>query len=72
MLLLLQVTDLGAVLHMVGGTAASAMIFLLPGLLLMNAAIIKATTSYATFSQVCGKKGRCESLGLWFRVGLGA
>lgn len=36
-----QVTDLGAVLHMVGGTAASFMIFVLPGLMLVNAAIVK-------------------------------
>eukprot|EP00884_Botryococcus_braunii_P010874 jgi/Botrbrau1/19789/Bobra.0124s0037.1 len=35
------VTDLGSVLHMVGGTAAAFMIFFLPGLLLINAAIIK-------------------------------
>ena len=34
-------TDLGAVLHMVGGTAASFMIFFLPGMLLVNAAIVK-------------------------------
>jgi sodium-coupled neutral amino acid transporter 7/8 len=39
------VTDLGAVLHMVGGTAASYMIFFLPGLLLINAAIVKRTAS---------------------------
>ncbi len=37
----LQVSDLGAVLHMVGGTAASFMIFVLPGLMLVNAAIVK-------------------------------
>ena len=37
----MQVTDLGAVLHMVGGTAASFMIFVLPGLMLVNAAIVK-------------------------------
>jgi hypothetical protein len=29
-----QVTDLGSVLHLIGGTAASYMIFFLPGLLL--------------------------------------
>ena len=40
-----QVTDLGAVLHMVGGTAASYMIFFLPGLLLINAAIVKHSAS---------------------------
>jgi hypothetical protein len=28
------VTDLGSVLHLIGGTAASYMIFFLPGLLL--------------------------------------
>lgn len=42
------VTDLGAVLHMIGGTAAAFMVFLLPGLLLMNAAIIKHTTAGST------------------------
>ena len=36
-----QVTDLGQVLHMVGGTAAAFMIFFLPGMLLINAAIVK-------------------------------
>ncbi len=41
----LQVTDLGQVLHMVGGTAASYMIFFLPGMLLLNAAIVKRTAS---------------------------
>lgn len=46
----LVVTDLGQVLHMIGGTAASFMIFFLPGLLLMNAAIIKHATSYANLS----------------------
>lgn len=34
-------SDLGQVLHMVGGTAASFMIFFLPGLMLINAAIVK-------------------------------
>ena len=43
----MQVTDLGAVLHMVGGTAASYMIFFLPGMLLLNAAIVKKTASMA-------------------------
>ena len=38
---MLQVSDLGAVLHMVGGTAASFMIFFLPGMMLINAAIVK-------------------------------
>ncbi|KAK9804447.1 hypothetical protein WJX73_002133 [Symbiochloris irregularis] len=36
------VKDLGLVLHMVGGTAACFMIFFLPGLLLINAAIVKS------------------------------
>ena len=36
-----QVTDLGQVLHMIGGTAAAFVIFFLPGLLLINAAIVK-------------------------------
>ncbi len=34
-------TDLGQVLHMVGGTAAAFMIFFLPGMFLINAAIVK-------------------------------
>jgi len=41
------VTDLGNVLHLVGGTAAAFMIFFLPGLLLVNAAIIKESASTA-------------------------
>ncbi|KAF8059975.1 slc38a7 [Scenedesmus sp. PABB004] len=41
------VRDLGEVLHIIGGTAACFMIFFLPGLLLMNAAIIKHTASSA-------------------------
>ncbi|KAI8469768.1 MAG: transmembrane amino acid transporter protein-domain-containing protein [Monoraphidium minutum] len=41
------VTDLGSVLHIVGGTAAAFMVFMLPGLLLMNAAIIKHTAGAA-------------------------
>jgi sodium-coupled neutral amino acid transporter 7/8 len=36
-----SVTDLGAVLHFLGGTVASLIIFLLPGLMLMNSAIVK-------------------------------
>ena len=52
-----QVTDLGAVLHMVGGTAASYMIFFLPGLLLINAAIVKHSASSQNLaehaSEVC-------------------
>ena len=43
----MQVTDLSQVLHMVGGTAASYMIFFLPGMLLLNAAIVKRTASMA-------------------------
>lgn len=35
------VTDLGAVLHLLGGTVASLIIFLLPGLMLMNSAVVK-------------------------------
>lgn len=42
-----QVTDLGSVLHMVGGTAAAFMIFFLPGMLLINAAIVKRTAEVA-------------------------
>ena len=34
-------------LHLVGGTAAAFMIFFLPGLLLINAAIIKESASQA-------------------------
>lgn len=42
-----QVTDLSDVLHLVGGTAAAFMIFFLPGMLLINAAIIKESASTA-------------------------
>jgi hypothetical protein len=56
----LVVTDLGEVLHMIGGTAASFMIFFLPGLLLMNAAIIKHTHSCTSLSQLVSRAvGRC-------------
>ena len=44
-------TDLGAVLHMVGGTAASYMIFFLPGLLLVNAAIVKHSASSTNLAE---------------------
>lgn len=60
-----QVRDLGAVLHMVGGTAASFMIFFLPGMLLINAAIVKATVEQAdedeevSPSTVCIGNGDC-------------
>ena len=37
------VPDLGSVLHLIGGTAAAFIIFFLPGLLLINAAIVKHT-----------------------------
>lgn len=37
----LTVTDLGTVLHLIGGTVAAFIIFFLPGLMLVNAAIIK-------------------------------
>ena len=48
-------TDLGDVLHLVGGTAAAFMIFFLPGLLLINAAIIKESASTADLAamEVC-------------------
>lgn len=48
-------TDLGDVLHLVGGTAAAFMIFFLPGLLLVNAAIIKESASTADLAalEVC-------------------
>lgn len=36
-----QVTDLGSVLHLIGGTVAAFIIFFLPGLMLVNAAIVK-------------------------------
>ena len=39
------VPDLGSVLHLIGGTAAAFIIFFLPGLLLVNAAIVKHTAS---------------------------
>lgn len=41
----LVVTDLGEVLHLVGGTAASLLVFFLPGVLLMNAAIVKQSVA---------------------------
>jgi hypothetical protein len=37
-------TDLGSVVHTIGGTAAACLIFLNPGLMLINAAIIKHST----------------------------
>lgn len=48
-------TDLGDVLHLVGGTAAAFMIFFLPGLLLINAAIVKESASQADLAamEVC-------------------
>eukprot|EP00879_Flechtneria_rotunda_P005871 GHRR01006177.1.p1 GENE.GHRR01006177.1~~GHRR01006177.1.p1 ORF type:complete len:198 (+),score=52.31 GHRR01006177.1:3314-3907(+) len=52
----LFVKDLGQVLHMLGGTAASLMIFCLPGLLLMNAAIIKHTNSFTDLSQLADEE----------------
>lgn len=39
------VPDLGSVLHLIGGTAAAFIIFFLPGLLLINAAIVKKTAA---------------------------
>jgi sodium-coupled neutral amino acid transporter 7/8 len=53
-----QVTDLGAVLHMVGGTAASYMIFFLPGLLLINAAIVKHSASSRDLSSQAEVRAR--------------
>uniref|UniRef100_A0A383V4T9 Amino acid transporter transmembrane domain-containing protein n=1 Tax=Tetradesmus obliquus TaxID=3088 RepID=A0A383V4T9_TETOB len=53
----LVVTDLGEVLHMIGGTAASFMIFFLPGLLLMNGAIIKHTYSCTSLSALIEDAG---------------
>lgn len=47
---MVQVSDLGAVLHMVGGTAASFMIFFLPGMLLINAAIVKRSNEVLALS----------------------
>ena len=44
------VPDLGSVLHLVGGTAAAFIIFFLPGLLLINAAIVKHTAESASGS----------------------
>ena len=48
----MQVKDLGSVLHMVGGTAASFMIFFLPGMLLINAAIVKHVEAREEESEV--------------------
>jgi len=44
------VPDLGSVLHLIGGTAAAFIIFFLPGLLLINAAIVKHTAESAAGS----------------------
>ena len=57
----MQVTDLGQVLHMVGGTAASYMIFFLPGMLLLNAAIVKRTASMADLESA---EVSCFALGI--------
>ena len=39
------VDDLGSVLRIVGGTVAAALVYVMPGILLVNAAIIKHVTS---------------------------
>lgn len=44
------VPDLGSVLHLIGGTAAAFIIFFLPGMLLINAAIVKHTAESAAGS----------------------
>lgn len=44
------VQDLGSVLHMIGGTVASMMIFLLPGLILINSSIAKESARRAPSS----------------------
>ena len=41
----LFVTDLGDVLHLIGGTVAALLIFFNPGFMLINAAIVKHSTS---------------------------
>lgn len=41
----LVVTSLGDALHIIGGTAASFMIFFLPGLMLINAAVVKESSA---------------------------
>lgn len=43
----IQVKDLGSVLHLIGGTAACYIIFFLPGMLLINSAIVKQSESSA-------------------------
>lgn len=60
------VSDLGAVLHMVGGTAASFMIFFLPGMMLINAAIVKRSNeedleSNSNFGGVGGEESSSEA-----------
>ncbi|KAI8476075.1 MAG: AAAP aminoacid transporter 5 [Monoraphidium minutum] len=50
----LVVTNLGSVLHLIGGTAACFMVFGIPGLLAWNAAVIKATASTADLSSLAG------------------
>lgn len=59
-----QVSDLGAVLHMVGGTAASFMIFFLPGMMLINAAIVKRSNQVQALLPSCQPKtcDECEEL----------
>ena len=59
---MLQVTDLGQVLHMVGGTAASYMIFFLPGMLLLNAAIVKRTASMMDLEAAEVRPHHCKYL----------
>jgi sodium-coupled neutral amino acid transporter 7/8 len=68
------VTDLGSVLHLIGGTAATFMIFLLPGLLCWNAAVIKATASVANLAALAedGDVGAGDAGGGEASGGLGA
>lgn len=58
------VPDLGSVLHLIGGTAAAFIIFFLPGLLLINAAIVKHTAESAAGSfadlQALVERGEAE------------
>ncbi|GBF99905.1 hypothetical protein Rsub_12813 [Raphidocelis subcapitata] len=59
----LVITDLGSVLHLIGGTAACFMVFLLPGLLCWNGAVIKATASTLNLDALAeGEEGGSDGL----------
>lgn len=57
--LALVVTSLGEVLHLLGGTAAAFVIFFIPGLMLINAAVAKRSNTPLDLlqAQVCVHNG---------------